>query len=91
MQAKGLRLRQHVNPFRPDLQQLPAPVDWSTIYANPEKPLVVDIGCASGRFVLLLARDCGLDCNFLGLDIRSPVSLRAPCCGTLNIDVIDVR
>jgi tRNA (guanine-N7-)-methyltransferase len=62
-----------VNPFRPTLQQLPDPVDWGSIYDDPHKPLVVDIGCATGRWLLLLARDSGLDCNWLGLDIRKPV------------------
>jgi tRNA G46 methylase TrmB len=69
------RIRQHVNPFRPALQQLPDPVDWGCIYNDPQKPLVVDIGCATGRWLLLLARDSGLDCNWLGLDIRKPVTV----------------
>ena len=72
---RGQRLRQHVNPFRPDLQLLPDSVDWGAVFDDPRKPLIVDIGCASGRYILLLARDSGLDCNFLGLDIRGPVSL----------------
>lgn len=72
---KSLRIRQHVNPFKPALQTLPEPVDWSSIYSDPQKPLIIDIGCATGRWLLLLARDCGLDCNFLGLDIRKPVSI----------------
>ena len=77
------RLRQHVNPFRPTLQQLPDPVDWASIYDDPHKPLVVDIGCATGRWLLLLARDSGLDCNWLGLDIRKPVTGGNYICPTM--------
>ena len=73
MQAKGLRVRQHINPLRTKFQTLrPAP-EWSTTYADCTLPLVVDIGSAGGRFVLAMAKKHP-EYNFLGLEIRNPVS-----------------
>lgn len=67
-----VRVRQHVNPFaerylRP--VQLP---DWSEVYADPARPLHLDIGCARGRFVLQMAQ-LQPQTNFLGLEIRAPL------------------
>ena len=45
IEAKGIpvRLRQHVNPLRKDFQiPTPAP-EWERVYANPLRPLVVDV------------------------------------------------
>lgn len=65
------------------------PVDWAQVYADCNKPLVIDIGCGSGRFLLLLAskaRQEGTDsCNYLGLDIHPAVSA-AGIPSTLNND-----
>lgn len=77
---RNLRVRQHVNPFKPALQEKGDPVDWGSIYKDPLKPLIVDIGCATGRWLLLLARDSKLDANYLGLDIRKPVRSCMSCC-----------
>ncbi|MEW5310271.1 MAG: hypothetical protein WDW38_002086 [Sanguina aurantia] len=33
----------------------PSHLDWATIFADPTAPLVVDLGCGSGRHLLLLA------------------------------------
>ena len=71
------RLRHHVNPFRPDLQQ-PAEVQWADIFEDPMRPLIVDVGCASGRFLLAIATKLP-QYNLLGLDIRRPVCSPHTC------------
>jgi len=51
------RARQHVNPLRAEFSAPPPPPpDWSKTFADPTRPLVVDVGCGQGRFLLLLAR-----------------------------------
>jgi tRNA G46 methylase TrmB len=80
-----LRVRQHVNPLRAEYQQPLGPVDWPAVYRDPSLPLVVDLGCGPGRFLLLLQRRAaagavgagvprGGRCNYLGVEIRKPVS-----------------
>jgi SAM-dependent methyltransferase len=70
--VKGVRVRQHVNPLSSKFQaQAPTP-DWNSAYADATKPLTIDIGCAGGRFDLLLAkRNPGR--NVLGVDVREPL------------------
>ena len=72
LQAKACRLRQHVNPLRAEYQVPREALDWSTVYADSRLPLVLDIGCAGGRFLLALANKLKGH-NFLGLDIRNAV------------------
>ena len=39
------------------LQELQIPTDapaWQDVYADPRRPLVLDIGCGYGRFLLAL-------------------------------------
>lgn len=76
MQVEGVRCRQHANPLRKELQvQLP-PQDWSEKFVDPRRPLIVDIGCGPGRFLLALSsRYQGH--NMLGLDIREKVSMQS--------------
>lgn len=68
------RVRQHTNPLRRELQvPTPAPV-WDDIYSDPSLPLVADIGCGYGRFLIALAMDPRWQGhNMLGLDIRKPL------------------
>lgn len=67
-----MRCRQHANPLRKELQvQLP-PQDWTEKYADPGRPLIVDIGCGPGRFLLALSHRFQGH-NMLGLDIREKV------------------
>ncbi len=49
-----------------------APPDWGAIYPDTARPLIVDVGCGSGRFVLALSRRFQRH-NLLGLDIRAKV------------------
>jgi tRNA (guanine-N7-)-methyltransferase len=67
-----VRVRQHVNPLSGKYQ---APVEnpaWETVYANPQQPLHIDIGCGKGVFLLQMAQLVP-EWNFLGLEIRKPV------------------
>jgi tRNA (guanine-N7-)-methyltransferase len=51
-----VRVRQHVNPLVRELIVPAAPPTWGDAFADPTLPLVVDIGCGYGRFLLLLAK-----------------------------------
>ncbi|WOD38382.1 tRNA (guanosine(46)-N7)-methyltransferase TrmB [Nodosilinea sp. E11] len=67
-----VRVRQHVNPLSERYQ---APVEtpaWETLFANPQQPLHIDIGCGKGVFALHMAQ-LQPEWNFLGLEIRRPV------------------
>ncbi|MGB0563807.1 MAG: tRNA (guanosine(46)-N7)-methyltransferase TrmB [Spirulinaceae cyanobacterium] len=67
-----VRIRQHVNPLASKFQQPIALPDWTQIYANPQQPLHLDIGCARGRFALAIAPQQP-NMNVLGLEIREPL------------------
>lgn len=62
-------VRQHVNPLSRFFQQprpLPPPAQ---LFADPSRPLHLDIGCARGRFLLALAQ-AEPQRNYLGVEIR---------------------
>ncbi|MCP9849662.1 tRNA (guanosine(46)-N7)-methyltransferase TrmB [Cyanobium sp. Morenito 9A2] len=62
-------MRQHVNPLSRLYQQpllLPSPAQ---LFAAPEQPLHLDVGCARGRFLLAMAQRFP-EQNFLGVEIR---------------------
>ncbi|MBD0335195.1 MAG: tRNA (guanosine(46)-N7)-methyltransferase TrmB [Cyanobacteria bacterium Co-bin13] len=67
-----VRVRQHVNPLSDKYQQSTPPPDWATVFARPEQPLHIDIGCGKGVFVMQMAA-LQPDWNFLGLEIREPL------------------
>lgn len=67
-----VRVHQHVNPLAPYYRQSPQPVKIDEIFTRPELPLLLDIGCARGRFVLRMAR-VEPEWNFLGVEIREPL------------------
>lgn len=73
------RIRQHVNPLTRKFQQPIALPDWTKIYANPQQPLHLDIGCARGRFTLAIAQ-AQPELNFLGLEIREALVTEANTC-----------
>ena len=65
-------MRQHVNPLSRLYQQplaLPPPAE---LFAAPERPIHLDIGCARGRCLLELAQRQP-ERNYLGLEIRRPL------------------
>jgi tRNA (guanine-N7-)-methyltransferase len=47
-------------------------VDIERVFANPEHPLLLDIGCARGRFILRMA-EAENQWNYLGVEIREPL------------------
>ena len=67
-----VRVRQHVNPLSEKYQAPVTTPDWDQVYANPQQPLHIDIGCGKGVFALAMAQ-IQPQWNFLGLEIRKPV------------------
>jgi tRNA (guanine-N7-)-methyltransferase len=85
LQMGRVRVRQHVNPLASQYQQPTPVIDWASVYADPSLPLFVDMGCGPGRFLLLLARRRQQQqqqqrMNYLGLEIRQPVSWSERLC-----------
>jgi tRNA (guanine-N7-)-methyltransferase len=64
-------LRQHVNPLAlENLEPLVLEENWLyNIFPNPLNPLILDIGCAKGGWVVEFAR-AHPETNILGLEIR---------------------
>ncbi|GMH34082.1 hypothetical protein BSKO_01916 [Bryopsis sp. KO-2023] len=74
----GVRVRQHANPLRSNLQIPCKALPWSDVFSDPSRPLILDAGCGSGRFLLLLAKqDESCKFNYLGTDIRDKLIKRA--------------
>ncbi len=64
-----MTVRQHVNPLSAFFQQpRPLPLQQE-LFADPSRPLHLDIGCARGRFLLAMAR-VEPEHNHLGVEIR---------------------
>jgi tRNA (guanine-N7-)-methyltransferase len=70
-----VRVHQHVNPLTPYFKQEPEPFDLSA-FADPSRPLHIDLGCARGRFLLRMAAEQP-DWNYLGVEIREPLVTEA--------------
>ncbi|MEJ6482435.1 tRNA (guanosine(46)-N7)-methyltransferase TrmB [Nostoc punctiforme UO1] len=68
----AVRVRQHVNPLANKYQTPASPLDWEKIFAKPNQPLHLDIGCAKGQFLLNMAQ-IEPNWNYLGLEIREPL------------------
>ncbi len=71
-----VRVHQHVNPWSPHYRQEPQPIDPGRIFARPDAPLHLDIGCARGRFLLRMAQ-AQPAWNYLGVEIREPLVIEA--------------
>jgi tRNA (guanine-N7-)-methyltransferase len=71
-----VRVRQHVNPLSQKYLAAAEPPNWQAIFAKPEQPLHLDIGCARGLFLLEMAIHQP-SWNFLGVEIRQPLVDRA--------------
>jgi tRNA (guanine-N7-)-methyltransferase len=65
-------VRQHVNPLS-RFYQLPRPLPPAeALFADPDRPLHLDLGSARGRFLLALA-PLQPERNHLGIEIRRPL------------------
>jgi len=71
-----VRVHQHVNPLAPYYRQAPKPVEIERVFSDPSKPLLLDIGCARGRFLLRMA-STQPEWNYLGVEIREPLVAEA--------------
>lgn len=68
-----VRVHQHVNPLATYFRQLEVnPIEIEEIFADPARPLFVDIGAGRGRFLMKMAQ-LHPEQNFLGLEIRAPI------------------
>lgn len=72
----GCRVRQHVNPLKSTLAAPSPPPEWASAFADAAQPLTLDVGCGSGRYLLMRARQ-EPEVNFLGVDIRQKLVTRA--------------
>ncbi|KEH17992.1 putative tRNA (guanine(46)-N(7))-methyltransferase [Medicago truncatula] len=72
-----VRIRQHVNPLSSSFSTPAQVPDWNQVFADPALPLMVDIGCGSGRFLMWLAKRTPKVRNYLGLEIRQRMVKRA--------------
>jgi len=64
-----VRVHQHVNPLSPFYRQSPTPVDIESEFGESDRPLLLDVGCARGRFILRMA-EAEPAWNYLGVEIR---------------------
>jgi tRNA (guanine-N7-)-methyltransferase len=71
-----VRVRQHVNPLSWKYQRPIESLDEKQLYAQPQQPLYLDVGCARGKFLLEMAQQYP-EANFLGLEIRQPLVQQA--------------
>lgn len=71
-----VRVHQHVNPLAPYYRFEPQPFVIENVFSNPDLPLLLDIGCARGRFLLKMA-EIEPRWNFLGVEIREPLVVEA--------------
>ncbi len=71
-----VRIHQHVNPLAPYFRFTPQPISIGQVFPNPNLPILLDIGCARGRFLLKMA-EIDKTQNFLGVEIREPLVVEA--------------
>lgn len=71
-----VRVHQHVNPLSPFYRQEPEPLGYNGLFADTSMPLLLDIGCARGRFLLRMA-EADPSRNYLGVEIREPLVAEA--------------
>jgi tRNA (guanine-N7-)-methyltransferase len=81
--GRGVKTNQDRNPKRmtnPLSKQFQTPVpapDWAAVYADSERPLLLDIGCARGRFLQELALRRPESYNYCGVEIFAPLVVAA--------------
>ncbi|XP_077234771.1 tRNA (guanine-N-7) methyltransferase [Tasmannia lanceolata] len=72
-----VRIRQHVNPLTASFTTPAQVPHWNEVFKDPTLPLMLDIGSGSGRFLIWLAKRCPDSKNYLGLEIRQKLAIRA--------------
>ncbi|XP_010907093.1 uncharacterized protein [Elaeis guineensis] len=72
-----VRIRQHVNPLSSGFSAPVQVPDWQAVFQDSTLPLMVDIGCGSGRFLIWLAKNSPEPRNYLGLEIRQKLVRRS--------------
>ncbi|XP_074351267.1 uncharacterized protein LOC141690362 isoform X5 [Apium graveolens] len=72
-----VRIRQHVNPLSSSFATPAEVPNWDEVYKDTTFPLMVDIGSGSGRFLMWLAKRNLHSKNYLGLEIRKKLAMRA--------------
>ena len=81
--GRGVKTNQERNPKRmtnPLSKQFQTPVPappWQTLFAEPGRPLFLDIGCARGRFMQELALRRPESYNYCGVEIFAPLVVAA--------------
>eukprot|EP00198_Chlamydomonas_reinhardtii_P002592 XP_001691928.1 tRNA methyltransferase [Chlamydomonas reinhardtii] len=61
-----------------DAGQQATQVDWAATFNDTSLPLVADLGCGAGRYVLLMgSNDAARSSNYLGLDVHKALLDRA--------------
>jgi tRNA (guanine-N7-)-methyltransferase len=68
--SRKKRARHHANPFAFQ-HEVTAP-DWAAVFARPDQPLEVDVGCDKGEFLLGRAAQAP-DRNVVGLELRTAI------------------
>ena len=68
-----------MNPLSIAYQTKSKSLPWEEVFKNPELPLIVDAGSGCGRFALLAAKNDATPINYLGTEIRRPVTLDCRC------------
>ncbi|XP_020099770.1 uncharacterized protein LOC109718151 isoform X1 [Ananas comosus] len=72
-----VRIRQHVNPLSSSFTEPVQVPEWKEVFRDSTLPLMVDIGCGSGRFLIWLAKNSVEPRNYLGLEIRQKLVQRS--------------
>ncbi|MDC3170962.1 tRNA (guanosine(46)-N7)-methyltransferase TrmB [Prochlorococcus sp. AH-716-E13] len=69
-------MRQHVNPLSKNFFELDSIPPLNEVFENPKLPLHLDVGCASGDFLLELSLK-NKNWNYIGIEIREKLVLNA--------------
>ena len=69
-------MRQHVNPLSKNFFEIDPIPPLNEVFENPKSPLHLDIGCASGEFLLELSLR-NKNWNYIGIEIREKLVLNA--------------
>lgn len=71
------RFRQHVNPLAHQYREPVELPDWRRVFAAPELPVHLDIGCARGKYLMQVAQAHARERNYVGVEIRQNVVAEA--------------